>query len=261
MIRRVCRDINKYYSFILYSAKASLKSEVANSHLGFAWWVLEPLLFMLIYLFVGMVVFKKQELYFAVFVFIGLSIWNFFNKGISGSVKTVQRNSAVVNKIYIPKYILLLSDLCKLMIKMFISFIIVFIMMVFYRVPISLNVVYFIPIIMTLFMVTFGISSIILHFGVYVEDLKNLIDVGFKMVFYLTGIFYSIEKRVPKQYSKYLLQFNPVAFLIDSCRKCLLYSETPARKLMLLWFAVGLILALTGIKLIYKNENSYAKVM
>lgn len=261
MIRRLFHDIKKYYNFIFYSAKASLKSEVANSHLGFAWWVLEPLLFMLIYLFIGMVVFKKGEPYFAVFVFIGLTMWNFFNKGISGSVRTVQRSSSIVDRIYIPKHILLLSDLCKLMIKLFISFVIVFIMMAFYRVPLSLNVFYFIPIILTLFMITFGISSIVLHFGVYVEDLKNLIDVGFKMVFYLTGIFYSIEKRVPKEYSAYLLKFNPAAFLIDACRSCLIYSSTPSRKWMLGWFGVGVFFALIGINLIYRNENSYAKVM
>lgn len=261
MIRRVFRDIKKYFNFIIYSAKASLKSEVANSHLGFVWWILEPLLFMLIYLFVGIVVFKKGEKFFAIFVFIGLSMWNFFNKGISGSVKTVQRYSAIVGKIYIPKYILLLSDLCRLMIKMFISFIIVFIMMAFYRVPIDLNIVYFFPIIMALFMITFGISSIVLHFGVYVEDLKNVIDVGFKMVFYLTGIFYSIKKRVPKNFSKYLLKFNPIACLIDACRQSLLYSSTPVRKLILVWFLVGIVLSLIGIYLIYKNENSYAKVM
>lgn len=261
MIVRTLKDIKKYFSFIIYSAKASLKSEVANSHLGWIWWILEPLLFMLIYLFVGIVVFKKGEKYFAVYVFIGLSMWNFFNKGILNSVKTVQRNNAIIDRVYIPKFILLLIDIGQLMVKMFISFIIVFIMMIFYRVPISYNIIYFIPIIMTLFMITFGLASIILHFGVYVEDLRNILNVGFKLVFYLTGIFYSIEKRVPKKLSHILLRYNPAACLIESCRRSLLYSATPSRKWILLWFGVGFLLSLIGISLIYKNENSYAKVM
>ncbi len=261
MLLRVYNDIKKYFSFIIYSAKAALKSEVSNSHLGWIWWVLEPLMFMFIYMFVGLVVFQKGEKYFAIFVFIGLSMWNFFNKGINNSVKTVQRNSAIVGKVYIPKFILLLSDLCQLMIKMFISFIIVFSMMIFYRVPINLNILYFLPIIISLFMITFGISSIMLHFGVFVEDLKNLINVGFRLLFYLTGIFYSIEKRVPKKWGNILLRLNPIACLIDSCRKSLIYCETPARKLIILWFLIGFILSIIGIHIIYKNENSYAKVM
>lgn len=261
MIQRIYKDIKKYFAFIIYSAKASLKSEVSNSHLGWIWWILEPLLFMLIYLFVGIVVFKKGEKYFAIFVFIGLSMWNFFNKGINNSVKTVSRNSAIVGKIYIPKYILLLSDLGQLLIKMFISFFIVFIMMGFYRVKININVIYFIPIIISLFMITFGISCIMLHFGVYVEDLRNLINVGFRLLFYLTGIFYSIEKRVPKRLGHILLKANPIACLIDSCRKSLLYCQTPARKLIIMWFLIGCVLSFIGINIIYKNENSYAKVM
>lgn len=261
MLLRVYNDIKKYFSFIIYSAKATLKSEVSNSHLGWIWWILEPLLFMFIYMFVGLVVFQKGEKYFAIFVFIGLSMWNFFNKGINNSIKTVQRNSAIVGKVYIPKYILLLSDLCQLMIKMFISFIIVFSMMIFYKVPISLNILYFLPIIFSLFMITLGISCIMLHFGVFVEDLKNLINVGFRLLFYLTGVFYSIEKRVPKKWGNILLRVNPIACLIESCRKSLIYCETPARKLIVLWFFIGFILSIIGIYIIYKNENSYAKVM
>ncbi len=261
MLLRVYNDIKKYFSFIIYSAKATLKSEVSNSHLGWIWWVLEPLLFMFIYMFVGLVVFRKGEKYFAIFVFVGLSMWNFFNKGINNSIKTVQRNSAIVGKVYIPKHILLLSDLCQLMIKMFISFIIVFAMMIFYKVPISFNILYFIPIMASLFMITFGISCIMLHFGVFVEDLKNIINVGFRLLFYLTGIFYSIEKRVPKKFGNILLKTNPIACLIDSCRKSLIYCETPARKLIILWFLIGCILSIIGIHVIYKNENSYAKVM
>lgn len=41
-------DIKKYYKYAIYSGRAGLKAEVANSRLSWLWWILDPLLFMII---------------------------------------------------------------------------------------------------------------------------------------------------------------------------------------------------------------------
>ena len=41
--------MKKYWKYAIYSSKAQLKAEVANSYLNWLWWVLDPLCFMLIY--------------------------------------------------------------------------------------------------------------------------------------------------------------------------------------------------------------------
>ena len=108
---------------------------------------------------------------------------------------------------------------------------------------------------------TFGASCILLHFGVFVEDLSNVINVLLKLVFYLTGIFYSIKKRVPEPYNSILLKCNPIAFLIDEMRECILYQNTPDLAVLGIWFVISLILCVIGIRVIYKYENSYVKVI
>ena len=70
-MKRFVNDIKKYYKFTIYSAKSELKSEIANSHLSWLWWILDPLLFMMVYSFISIIVFSKSEPYFPVFVFIG----------------------------------------------------------------------------------------------------------------------------------------------------------------------------------------------
>ena len=96
-------NIKKYYKYAIYSAKAELKSEVADSYLNWLWWIVEPFCFMLIYTFVFGVVFKNNTPYFASFVFIGLTAWDFFNRMINGSVKLIINNRDLVTKVYIPK--------------------------------------------------------------------------------------------------------------------------------------------------------------
>ena len=258
MFNRFISDMKKYFRFSLFSARAQLKTEVANSYLNWVWWVLDPLCFMLIYTFIFGYVFNSKEQYFPVFIFIGLSMWDFFNKTLTNSVKIVKNNQSIVSKVYLPKYVLILIKIWVIGFKMMVSFGIVILMMVLFRIPISWHVLYFFPIVVTLGIFTFGCGCFLLHYGVYVEDLSNVVAIVLRFAFYLTGIFYNIEKKIP-EYGAVLNRYNPVAFLITSARQCLIYEMTPGRKLLLLWLAVSLIIAAAGIRKIYKEENSYVK--
>lgn len=262
-MKRFLNDTKKYYKYAIYSAKSKLQSEVASSYLNWLWWVLDPICFMLIYTVIFGVVFNAKEQYFPVFIFIGLTMWDFFNKTLVQSVKIVKANKSIVSKVYLPKYVLVMVRMFVNGFKMLISFGIVLVMMLIYRVPISLNILYMIPIMLTLFLITFGCSTIVLHFGVFVQDLSNVINIVLRLLFYMTGIFYNVETRLAKfaPWNKILLHCNPMALLLTSARRCMIYDQIPARKFLLLWFLLGIVLSAIGVKIIYKYENSYVKVI
>lgn len=260
MLKRAFYDLKKYFRYSVVSAKSKLKAEVANSYLNWLWWILDPLCFMLIYTFIFGYVFNAKEQYFPVFIFIGLSMWDFFNKTLLASVKTIKLNKAIVSRVYFPKFILVLSKIWINGFKMMISFAVVFLMMIFFRVQLSLNVLFFIPVILILVLFTFGCSCFLMHYGVYVEDLSNVLNVVLRFVFYATGIFYNIETRIP-QFGALLNKLNPVAFLITSMRQSLIYGETPDWTLLLIWLFVSVLLVLLGIRKVYKEENSYVKAI
>lgn len=254
-------DLKKYFSYAKYSAKSDLKAEVASSYLNWLWWILDPLLFMMVYTFIAVIVFRSKVQYFPVFVFVGLTMWNFFNKTVIGSVKIIRNNSAIVSKVYIPKFILILQKMMVNGFKMLVSFALVVVMMIIYRVPVTFNILYMIPVMVELALMTFGICCFMLHFGVFVDDLYNVMAVVLRLMFYMSGIFYSINDRLGEPYRTILLELNPISMLIDSARRCMLYSSLPYRKMILLWGVVAVLLCIAGIKTIYKYENSYVKVM
>ncbi len=260
-MKRFKENIKKYYKYAKYAAKSELKAEVANSYLNWVWWVLDPICFMIIYTFIVQIVFKTSEQYFPVFVFIGLTAWNFFNTTVSGSVKLVSANKAIVTKVYIPKYILLLVKCFKNCFKMLISWALVLILMLLFKVPFSFKILYWFPIVIVLLVVTFGISSILLHFGIFVEDLFNVTNIFLKLVFYLSGVFYSINSRIKGVLRLLLLKCNPIAFVMDQFRRVMLYNQIPSFKWLGIWFVIGIILSAIGISIIHKYENSYAKVI
>ena len=261
-MKRFFGDLKKYKNYIIFATKAELKTEVINSYLGWLWMILEPLAFMFIYMFIGEIVFKYSVEYYSIFVFIGLSIWNFFNKMVTVSIKLVSMNRDTVTKVYLPKFVLLLVKMGVNGFKMIVSFLLVFIFMAFYKVPITWNVLWFFPIIITAIIFTFGVCTFMLHFGVFAEDLVNLVNIALRMMFYLTGVFYDLSTKVKNvTYRTILLDLNPIANFIYNMRNVLIYKSSPVGMWTLIWFFGGILLCIVGINTIYKYENTYVKVM
>ena len=261
MIKRFRMDLKKYWRYSIYSARSQLKSEVANSYLNWLWWILEPFCFMLIYAFIFGEVFNAKEPYFPIFIFVGNTMWIFFSKTMNQSVRLVKQNKSIVSKVYLPKYILLVTKLMVNAFKMAVSAMIIVGMLIFYRVPVTWNVLYAIPLAVTLILICFGLGCYLMHYGVFIEDLTNIVSIVLRLLLYLTGIFCDIMKRLPAPYNMYVCRLNPIAFLISSMRDCVIYGQAPHRKLMLAWFLIGCLISALGIRKIYKNENSYVKVI
>ena len=265
---RFIKDFKRFFNYTVYSSKAELNSEVADSFLSWLWWFLDPLLYMLVYSFIAVVVFKSNVQYFPVFVFLGLNTWTFFSKTVKSSVKVVSGKKMIVTKVYVPKYMFIFEKIGVYGFKMVVSNLLVVITMIGYHVPLNWRIVWIIPISMVLVVVTFGLSTIISHFGVFVEDLLNVITVVLQLFFYLSGIFYSIEPigqnikgKVPQPYDTLLIKLNPIALVITDLRRVMLYGEDPHWLMLLIWFAAGLLMSIVGVKIIYKFENSYVMVI
>lgn len=255
------KNMIKYRKYAIRSAKAELKSEVADSRLNWLWWVIEPLCFMLIYTFVFGMVFDNKDPYFASFVMIGLAAWDFFNRMMTGSVKLIINNRDLVTKVYLPKYILLFSKSLTYLFKFGISLCLAFILMLVQGVPFSWTILLMIPIIIVLYIISFGAGMILMHFGVTLNDLANLTNIGLKMLFYLSGIFYNINEKIKGMPAFILLRVNPIAFCMNELRKVAIYGTLPSFLGIIARLAIGLVLCLIGIHVIHKNENSYAKVI
>lgn len=267
MLKKVIRHIKRYNPYSLYAAKSELKGEVGSSYLTWAWWILDPVLFMLVYVFITVVVFKTKGEYLPVIVIIGLTVWNFFNKTVMISVKIVNTFRGIVSKIYIPKYMLLLEKLYVNLFKMLISFGIVAAFALAYHIPPTIYLLYCGPLFLLLLLMSFACCVIVAHFGVYINDLYNVVQVILRFLFYLSGVFYDVGERLSSttflgfNIGKLMVSVNPVAYIIDEFRAIIIYGQPLRLALYLYWTVLSLALLYLGLKLMYRYENSYIKVV
>lgn len=260
-MKRFLEEMKKYWKYAVYAAKSDLKAEVANSYLNWFWWILEPFCMMVIYTVVFGIVFRTQEPYFPVFVFLGITVWDYFSRCMVSSVELIRGSQGIISKVYIPKYILLIQRMLVLAFKMLINFGLMAVIMMIYQVPIGINIFFTIPVLAVFFTFCFACGVVLLHIGVYVNDLANAINIVLNILFYITGIFYNVQNSFPAPYGYLLQRINPIAHLLFCMRKALIYNEMPSLIMLTVWFIISLFTAAFGLHLIYKNENSYVRMI
>ena len=260
-ISRFFADMRKYWQYMTFSARADLKAEVADSYLNRLWWLLEPFFNMLVYVVVfGQVMGRSVENY-ATFVFSALLMWNFFNKIIGYSVKLIRSNKDIVTKVYIPKFVILFSNMILNFMKLMFSMAVLIIMLLVFRIHIGINIIWFFPAYLVMIMLAFGAGMIFLHFGVYIDDLSYAVGILLNMLMFLSGIFYDVMTTLPDPLNGLMICLNPVATVVDTMRQALLYNTAANLPILGMWFLIAAILCFIGVHIVYKNENSYVKVV
>lgn len=259
--RRFCGDIRKYWKYMVFAANADLKAEVANSYLNRLWWLLEPLFSMLVYVIVFGRVMGNSIQNYATFIFSALLMWNYFNKTIMYSVKCVRNNRDIITKVYVPKHVLLISNMILNMFKLFFSLIILVPMLFIFKVHIGIGILWVIPAYVLMITISFAGGMILLHYGVYVDDLSYAVGILLQMMMFLSGIFYDTITSLPVPLNNVMLCLNPVAMFIDAMRNALLNNVVANVPLVILWFIISLLFMYVGIHIVYKNENGYVKVV
>lgn len=259
--KKFVADVKKYGQYMVYAAQTDLRAEVANSYLNRLWWLLEPLFSMLVYVIVfGQVMGRSVDNY-GTFIFSTLLMWSFFNKTINYSVKLVRNNRDILSKVYVPKFVILISNMFLNLFKLFFSMIILVVMLVIFRVEIGLNILWVIPAYLGLILLAFGAGMIFLHFGVYVDDLAYAVGILLNMLMYLSGVFYEVMTTLPEPLNTLMMCLNPVAIFMDTMRNALLYNTAANLPFLATWIVISFILSCVGIHIVYKNENGYVKVV
>ena len=172
-VKKFFSDIKKYGQYMVYAAKTDLKAEVANSYLNRLWWLLEPFFSMLVYV----IVFGNLMGNYPTFVFSALLMWNFFAKTVNHSVKQIRSSRDIITKVYIPKFVLLLSNMILNLFKLLFSMIVLVGMMLIFRVHVGIYIFWIIPAYAVMILLAFGLGMIFMHFGVYVDDLSYAVSI------------------------------------------------------------------------------------
>lgn len=260
-MKRFINDVRKYAGYIIYITRKKLKAEVANSYLNWIWWVLEPFCEMLIFTFVFGNLLKNNERNYSAYIYSGLITWKFFSQTMVYSVALVRIKKDIMIKVYVPKFIFLMENMCINGFKLLISFGILIAMMFVLKIPVGWTIFYVIPVYFVMFMISFSIGVLLLHFGVFVDDLSYIVSILLGLVFYVSGIFYNIDETFPVFVARIIKLLNPMAAITAAAHDALFAGRISQIGILCLWFGIAMVISIIGVRTVYKYENSYVKVV
>ncbi len=258
-LKRFFHDLRKYKHYIFFSVKSNLKAELSNTVLGYFWWLLDPLLHMIIYTFIVQVVFQRADFAFPVYLFAALLPWKVASVTLSRATNCVRASAGIVKQIYIPHFILPLVIIITNSIKLAFGLLILLAMILIYRIPLSWHLIEFIPVYIVFFMFFWALSLFLTHLGVLFQDMSNLIGYLIMFWWFASPSLWYLDMLPPD--SQRLMHLNPNTTFFSGIRQVFMYQESPDYLMLGIWFLVSIGLAIIGLAVIYRSEKNYSKAI
>ena len=114
--------------------RKELKVKYKNSVLGFAWSLLNPLLYLVVfYIVVRADPAARASPSFPIYLLSGLLVWNLFSTGSAGATGSIVGNSGLVKKVAFPREILPLASVGATLVHFFLQSMVLFVVLVVVR--------------------------------------------------------------------------------------------------------------------------------
>ena len=252
------RQILRYRHAIRNIAVRDLKVRYSNSALGIVWSFFNPLLMTLVYTIVFTFMLRDSGIpKYPVFILTGLLPWNFFNLATLGAISVVTANGHLIGRLYFPREILPIAVVMSNAVNFLIALILLFVFIVIYQVPLTVNVLWLPLIVIVQIILCLGIGLFLSAVHVFFRDTQQITEVLLLAWFFLTPILYSIERIRPVT-RPFVLLLNPLAALILSYRE-ILYAGAPPDLRVLATTAVEALLALmVGFAVFRRLSHAFA---
>lgn len=204
--------------------KKNLTSKYKDSVLGILWSFFNPLLIMIVFTAIFSMLFGRNIDNYPVYFLSGRLLYDFFSSGSKGAMNSIKRNSGILKKIYVPKYMFAVSAVCYEFVNFLISFAILFGVMIVTGAEFHPTLILSLIPIALLFILVFGLGLILAVCNTYFSDIGYLYNVFTLVLMYASALFYPIEV-VPARV-QILFTLNPVYTAISTFRECV-YGVAP----------------------------------
>jgi ABC-type polysaccharide/polyol phosphate export permease len=201
---------------LLYQMVATdLKASAKDMMLGYLWWVLDPILLMLIFwILIGMI-FQRGGPDFPLFVLCGLFPHRAFTVSFSRSVNSMASAFGVISQIHFPRVYLALTGVISNHFKLLFGFLVLILVSIIYEKPLGFHLfLLFVPYGIQVVLIS-GIAMLMSVLGVYFRDLQNLSQFIARILLYMSPVLYSPE-RIPENLRD-IYMLNPLASLYALC--------------------------------------------
>lgn len=209
------RDLWHYRDLLYILMMRDIKVRYKQTALGAAWAIIQPLFTMLIFtIFFGRLAgLSSDGLPYPIFAYAGLLPWTFFSNAVTASGNSLVGNTNLITKVYFPRMVIPIASVAAGLLDLVIAFGLLIVLMLYYGVGLSANVVMLPVIILLLCLLAIGVGMWMSALNVKYRDIRYALPFLIQLGMFASGIITPI----PESY-RWLMFVNPVAALVEAFR-------------------------------------------
>ena len=255
------REIWEYRDLLLFLSWRDISIRYKQTVLGAAWAVIQPVLTMVIFtIFFGNLAGVPSEgAPYPLFSFAALLPWQYFSTTLGNAANSLVNNSNLLSKVYFPRLLIPLTSLLPPAVDFVIAFIVLVVMMIFYRVTPTWNVLW-LPAFIALAVVTaLGVGLWFAALNVKYRDVRYIVPILVQFGLFVSPVAYP-SSMVPI-FWRPLYALNPMAGVIEGFRWALLGTNTAPGRLIAVSSIAAIIILVTGLFYFRRTEQTFADVI
>lgn len=248
-MKKYLHDLYKRKDLIFYLVISGLKAQHKNSFLGYFWWLLDPLLGVLVYFFVVVIVFQRGGPGYGIYLVVGMIVWRWLSSTVSSASRSIVSSAGIISQVYMPKAVFPIGVVLTHLINFAFGLLVIALFLGFFSVVIGTAIVWlpFIVAMQLLFMMALAFFTA--YVCVFVRDIDNILNHLMRLWFFGSPVIWS-EDMIPDR-GKWLLQINPMTHFLANFRNVFIDNQNP--DYLTLLFIGALSTILLGIMINYYN--------
>ena len=246
-----------FYFFIWRDIKIKYKQTV----LGALWAVIQPFSAMVVFtIFFGKFAKMPSEgVPYPVFSYSALVPWTFFSSAVGFSGNSLVGNSNLLTKVYFPRFAIPASAALSGVLDFFIASLILFGIMLYYQIPLTMNLLFWPVLIIPLVFLSLGLGMIFSSLNVKYRDIKYTIPFLMQIWLFVTPIIYPISI-LPEKYQK-IAALNPLTGIIEAFRSTVLPDKHVDGWLLSFSILISIVIFITGLTYFRNTEKDFADIV
>jgi len=256
------RDLWRFRELFWFLSWRDILVRYKQTAIGIAWSVLRPLLTMIVFaiIFGKLAKLPSDGVPYPIMVFAAMLPWQFFANSLSECSNSLIANASILTKVYFPRLIVPASAVIVSLVDFLISFILLAILMAWYRFVPDWRIVT-LPLFLGLaFLTSFGFGLMFAALNVKYRDFRYVVPFIVQFGLYISPVGFS-SSVVPEKW-RLFYALNPMVGVIDGFRWAILGGNAqlywPG-----FWLSTGLTLLvfLMALRYFRSTERAFADLM
>ena len=189
------KEIWAHRELLLNLVRLELKSKYKASALGFAWSLLNPAMYLVVFYVAFDVILGGGIPRFPVYLLSGLLVWNFFTAALNSGTGAVVAGSGLVKKVWFPREVLPLASVGAALVHFFLQMAVLVAALVILRHPVGWPEMALLPLALAdLILLAAGLALLFSVANVYLRDMAHFVELAMMAWFWLTPIIYPFKQ-------------------------------------------------------------------